>query len=106
MPHSTPPSDSDTRSLPRVTAASRQPSPSAPIRWSTGMRTSVRNISLKCDCPVISVIGRTSTPGVVMSSTKYEMPLCFGADGSVRASRMPKSERSAHVDQIFWPFTT
>ena len=70
MPQSTPPSDSDTRSLPRVTAAKRQPSPSAPMRWSAGMRTSVRKVSLKWTAPVISVIGRTSTPGAAMSSTK------------------------------------
>ncbi len=70
MPQSTPPSDSDTRSLPRVTLASAHPSFSAPIRWSSGMITSVRNVSLKWLPPVISMIGRTSMPGLCMSTTK------------------------------------
>jgi hypothetical protein len=34
------------------------------------------------------------------------MPRCFGAAGSVLASRIPQSARPAHVDQIFWPSTT
>ena len=70
------------------------------------MTTSVRNVSLKWLPPVISMIGRTSMPGLRMSTTKYEMPRCVGASGSVRASRMPQSLRLAHVLQIFCPFTT
>ena len=70
MPQQTPPSESDTRSFPRVTLASRHPSPSSPMRQSTGTGTSVRKTSLKWDWPVISVIGRTSIPGSDMSNTK------------------------------------
>ena len=74
IPHSTPPSDSDTRSFPRVTRARAHPPCSGPMRWSTGTRTPVRNVSLKWSPPVISTMGRTSMPGLRMSTTKYEMP--------------------------------
>ena len=65
MPHSAPPDDSDTRSLPRVTLASAQPRFSSPTRFSAGMRTSSKNTSLNWWAPVISMIGRISMPGQV-----------------------------------------
>ncbi len=37
---------------------------------------------------------------------KYEMPLCLGASGSVRAMRIPNCENWASDVQIFWPLTT
>ncbi len=52
-------------------------------RW-TGPRTQVINLN-----------GRTVIPGVCMSTRKYEMPLCFGASGSVRASRIIQSAKCA-----------
>ena len=56
--------------------------------------------------PVISTIGRTVTPGASMVQTKYEMPRCLGASGSVRAMRIPKRASWASEVQIFWPVTT
>src|SRR5829696_5536738 len=41
-----------------------------------------------------------------MSSTKYVMPLCFGASESVRANRMPSSLWCAPELQTFCPSTT
>jgi hypothetical protein len=106
MPHSAPPEDSDTRSLPSVTLASPQPRFTSPTRFSCGMRTSVRKTSLKVCDPVISMIGRISIPGVSIGQMKYEIPSCFGASGSVRAMRIPSFECWASDVQIFCPFTT
>ena len=50
--------------------------------------------------------GRTDTPGECMSSTKYVIPLCFGASGSVRASKIIQSDLCAPDVQIFCPLTT
>jgi hypothetical protein len=36
--------------------------------------------------------GRIVMPGVRRSTTKHEMPLCFGTDGSVRKMPRPKSQ--------------
>ena len=101
LPHRTPPVDNDTRSLPRVTFARRQPSSGSPTRFSTGRRTSVKNTSLKVDAPVISLMGRISIPGVSMGQTKYDTPLCFGASGFVRAMRIPYFACCAPLVQIF-----
>ena len=70
MPQSAPPDDSDTRSLPSVTLASPQPRLTSPTRFSAGRRTSSRNTSLKVWLPVISMIGRMSTPGASMGQMK------------------------------------
>ena len=95
MPHSAPAPDSDTRSLPNVTLPSDQPRPRSPTRLSFGMRTSSRNTSLNVWEPVMSTSGRTVIPGASIGHTKYEMPWCFGASGSVRASRIPSWARWA-----------
>ncbi len=42
--------------------------PSTPTRLATGTRTSVKNTSQKCRLVVMSVIGRTSMPGVSTSA--------------------------------------
>ena len=60
----------ETRSFISVAVATCQPSPTSPSRWSSGIRTSVRNTSLNSASPVIWRSGRTSTPGAVMSQTK------------------------------------
>ena len=60
----------DDRSLLSVVWATRQPSPGAPSRFSPGMRTPSRNTSEKWASPVICRSGRTSMPGVDMSSRK------------------------------------
>ena len=55
------------RSNIRVVMAILQPSPSSPTRISTGTRTSSMNTSLNSGCPVICLMGLTSTPGSFMS---------------------------------------
>ena len=59
-----------TRSLISVALATFQPSPTWPIRSASGIRTSVRKISLNSASPVIWRSGLTSTPGAVMSTAK------------------------------------
>ena len=78
------------RSCASVVFATAQPLCSAPTRWSSGTNTSSKNTSLNSASPVICTSGRTSMPGACMSTTRYEMPLCFGASGSVRARQMPQ----------------
>ena len=65
------------------------------------MKTSSNSLS-----PVICRNGRHSTPGECMSTTKNEMPRCFGTSGSVRAMRMAQSEKCPPLHQTFWPLTT
>jgi hypothetical protein len=91
--------------LASVVRAHRQPSFSAPTRQSSGTSTSSKNTSLNISWPVSSRNGRTSMPGVRMSSMKHEMPSCFGASGSVRARQMPQSACCAIDVQTFWPFS-
>ena len=59
-----------TRSFIRVAMATRHPSPTAPIRSESGIRTSLRKTSLNSASPVSWRSGRTSTPGAVMSQAK------------------------------------
>ncbi len=58
------------RSWDRVELATRHPSFSGPISWSSGTKTSVRNTSLNSASPVSWTSGRTSTPGWCMSMTR------------------------------------
>jgi hypothetical protein len=105
-----------TRSFISSATARRQPSPSVPSRFSAGMRTSVKNTSLKLAAPVIWRSGLGSMPGVSMSTMNFEMaaphgrrwrrPLCLGASGLVRAMRMPIPEWWAPDVHTFWPLTT
>ena len=53
-----------------VVIAPRQPSFTAPTRFSSGTRTSVKNTSLKSFAPLICLIGRISMPGAFMSTMK------------------------------------
>ena len=78
-----------TRSYINIAVAIRQPLLYSPSRWSFGMRTSVKNTSLKWLPPSIWLIGRISTPGAFMSRMNIEMPACLGWSGSVRAMMMP-----------------
>ena len=70
-----------------------QPSFSVPTRFVTGTRTSSRKTSLRSGCSgwMISGSGRTVMPGVSIGTSTIEMPLCFGARGSVRQNRKQKS---------------
>ena len=45
-------------------------------------------------------------PGSFMSTIRQEMPLCFGASGSVRTYSWHQSARCPSEVQIFWPLTT
>ena len=49
-----------------------------------GTRTSAKKRSEKVSSPAIVRTGRTSMPGVLMSTNRQLIPLCFGAAGSVR----------------------
>ena len=60
----------DWRSFMRVVSATDQPLPTSESRWSSGMRTSVKKTSLKPWPPLIWVMGRISTPGEFMLTTK------------------------------------
>ena len=56
--------------------------------------------------PSIVSIGRTVTPGVVMSQRMNEIPSCFFAFGSVRASTKIQSAHCAAVIHVFVPLMT
>jgi hypothetical protein len=49
---------------------------------------------------------RVSMPGDFMDRKKNVSPLCFGAFGSLRATRMAQSAQCAPEVQIFWPLIT
>ena len=51
-------------------------------------------------------MGRTVTPGLVMSMSRKEMPCCFFAAGSVRTRQKIQSAYWANVVQVFCPLTT
>ena len=72
-----------------VTMETFQPSPTAPRRWSSLMRTSVKYTSLKPDFPEACLIGRISTPGAFMFTMNMVRPWCLGTEGSVRVRRIP-----------------
>ena len=56
---------------------------SGPNSWSFGTFTSVKKVSQNGEVPLISLIGRTSTPGACMSIKRKLIPSCF-FDVSVR----------------------
>ena len=58
--------------------------------FQSGTRAPSMKTSLNIARPVISRSGRISTPGWSISNPKYEMPVCFGDSGSVRAISMPE----------------
>ena len=71
-----------------------QPPFSLPTSCSFGTFTSVKKVSQNGLSPLISLIGRASTPGVVMSNRTKEMPSCF-FDVSVRTRQKIQSAWSA-----------
>ena len=75
------------RSNARVELATFQPLLTPPTTLSFGQRASVKNTSQNSAVPSGWVMPRTSTPGWRMGTSRYEIPLCFGASGSVRVSR-------------------
>ena len=93
-------------SLDSTERATPQPPLIEPTTSVTGTRTWSRNTSLKCEWPVISWSGRTVMPGDAKSTIMAVIPLCFGAAGSVRASRIARSQYCAYDVHTFWPVTT
>ena len=86
--------------------ATPQPPFSGPITLAAGTRRSSRKTSLNSAPPVACFSGRTSMPGLRMSTAKKVMPRCLGASQSVRARSMPQSATWADEVQTFWPLTT
>ena len=74
------------RSKPSVVMATFQPLFTPPTTFSLGQRASVKNTSANSAAPSIWLIGRTSMPGWSIGHSRYEMPLCLDASGSVRQS--------------------
>ena len=75
------------RSKASVELATFHPLFTPPTTLSFGQRASVKKTSQNSAVPSGCVMPRTSTPGWRIGTSKYEMPLCFGADGSVRVSK-------------------
>ena len=65
-----------------------------PTRLPLGIFTSVKKVSQNGLSPLISLIGRVSTPGSRMSISTNEMPSCF-LEGSVRTRQKHQSALSA-----------
>ena len=61
---------------------------------------------MKCEAPVGCTSGRTSMPGVDMSTSRKVMPWCLGTSGLVRVSSMPQLQNCAAEFQTFCPVTT
>ena len=61
--------------------------PSTPTRLAVGTRTSLNHTSQKCRLVVMSVIGRTSIPGVSIGTITSLIPRWGGPDASVRQIR-------------------
>ncbi len=78
----------------------------SPMTLATGMRTSERKTSLKCEAPVGCTSGRTSTPGLSMATMMNVMPWCLGTSGLLRMRSMPQLQNCAAEFQTFWPVTT
>ena len=91
------------RSFCSVAIATFQPPFTSPRRWLSGMRTSVKNTSLKSLAPPICLMRCMSMPGVRMSTKKNVRPACLATVGSVRVTSRPKSEKWARDVHIFWP---
>ncbi len=60
-------------------------------------------VSQNGDAPLMSLIGRTCTPGLSMSIRRKLMPACLTL-GSVRTSRNIQSALSPYDVQTFCPF--
>ena len=82
-----------------------QPPFSGPTMSSLRAVTSVKKVSQNGLSPLISRIGRVSTPGSFMSISRQLIPSCFLAAGSVRTRQKHQSARLATEVQIFWPLT-
>ena len=54
--------------------ATRQPSPTAPTTIDASVRASSKKTSLNSAVPVSCTIGRTSTPGWSIGTSRYDNP--------------------------------
>ncbi len=95
-----------TRSFISVAMATFQPSPTPPMRWESGMRASVKKISLNSASPVICRSGRTSTPCLVHVDVEVRRARGASArrDRCARAAS-PSCATCAMLVQTFCPFT-
>ena len=86
--------------------ATAQPPFSSPSIRSAGTTTSSKNTSANSCSPLIISIGRTSIPGVSMSTKNAVMPRCRESAGPVRVRSTQRSEYWARLVQTFWPLIT
>ena len=86
--------------------ATRKPSPSSPIRFSTGTGTSSRLMSpvFPARIPSLPWSVPVVRPAIPRSSMNAVTPLCF-FDRSTDAKTRKWSARSASEIQIFWPLS-
>src|SRR6195952_5851766 len=96
--------DRPLRSCCRRRLAIDQPPFNGPTRFSLGTFTSVKKVSQNGELPLISLIGRVSTPGDFMSISRKEMPSCLRVL-SVRTRQKHQSAYCAPEVQIFCPLT-
>ena len=87
--------------------AIRKPSPSSPIRFSTGTGTSSMLISpvLPARIPSLPWSVPVVRPAIPRSSMNAVTPLCLFAR-STEAKTRKWSAMSARLIQIFWPLST
>src|SRR5210317_2241779 len=78
----------------------------SPTTFCLGTRTLSKKVSQNGDSPLMSRMGFTETPGVLMSKRMKVMPSCFDALGSVRTRQNIQSALSAPEVQIFCPLIT
>ena len=79
------PSRPTPRSKARVASATRHPSFTSPTTRSAPVRAPSKNTSLNSEVPVICRMGRTSTPGWSIGTSRYDSP-CGGSDVGVGAA--------------------
>ena len=79
--------------------------PRSPIRWSRGTRTLSKKTALVRMFDQVQS-GCTVMPGGSIGTIIIEMPLCFGASGSVRTATQLWVAVCAPVFHIFWPLIT
>ena len=91
------------RSFASAPITTRQPSPSAPRRFETGVRAPSKKTWLNEALPDRFSIGEMVIPGVFIGTSRQVMPLYFETVGSVRTNRKMWLAKWAEVVQIFWP---
>ncbi len=85
--------------------ATDQPWPSWPSVRSTGTTTSSKKTSENSGAPCMVSMGRTSMPGLSMSTKRAVIPLWADSAVPVRVSRTQRWAYWARLVQTFWPVT-